>query len=93
LSAAKLSTERRQVARGACIDAALALDVGAEGAELRLMDADTGAEIALARGTHSAMAKACAIDRPTDLRLDIEMRVGAGTADALLATLTRNYRN
>lgn len=93
LNAETLSKERRQVPRGACVDAALALDSGAEGAEIRLIDADTGAEIALARGTRSAMATACALDRSTDLRLDIEMRVGAGSAEALLATLTRNHRN
>jgi hypothetical protein len=89
LSAEKLSTERRHVARGVCLDAALALDVGAEGAELRVVDADTGAEIALARGTHSAIATACALEKPGDLRVSIEMRVGAGAADALLATLER----
>jgi hypothetical protein len=93
LSAETLAKEQRQVPRGTCLDAAMALDTGAEGAEIRLVDADTGAEIALARGTYSVMATACALDRPTDLRLDIEMRVGAGTADAFLATLTRNHRN
>jgi hypothetical protein len=89
LSAEKITTEHRNVPRGTCLDAALAIDAGAEGAELRLTDTDTGAELALARGTYSALTDVCAIDSPSDARVTIEMRVGAGSAAAFLATLTQ----
>lgn len=88
LSADKTSTEQRVVPRGTCLDAALAIDSGAEGAQLRITDADAGADVELARGTYSALAEVCAVDR-SDLRVNIEMRVGAGTAAAFLLTLTR----
>lgn len=74
---------------GRCMDVALALDTGAEGAELRFLDADTGEELSLERGTHAAFGSTCAAGPRPSLRLRIETRVGAGSATALLARILR----
>ncbi len=71
---------------GRCVDATLALGAGATGAELRLVDAADGKEIALARGAWVASARACAIDAATTLHARAEMRVSAGTTTGLYAT-------
>jgi hypothetical protein len=88
LDATTLVTETTRVTEGACLDVALAVDSGAQGADLRLVDAETGAEVNSARGTYSALAWACAVDR-RPLALRIEMRVLAGSGDALLAELAQ----
>lgn len=74
---------------GRCLDVALALDTGAEGAELRFVDEETGEELSLKRGTHSAFGSVCASGPRPSLRLRIETRVGAGTANALVARVLR----
>jgi hypothetical protein len=76
--------ERRDilVPRGGCMDLSLALGPGAAGAEVRLLDASTGAELELGRGTYSASARACALARG-ELRARVELRVKTGTTTAL----------
>ena len=71
---------------GRCVDVSLALGPGATGAEIRLVDKGTGAEIQLARGTHATSARACSIGRPRTLNASAELRVAAGTASGLFAT-------
>lgn len=92
LDATDLATARAQVAPGTCLEVALALGSGAQGAELRIVDVDGDAEVARARGTYSAMAEVCALDRPKALELRIELRVIAGATDALLSMSPRTPR-
>ncbi len=89
LAPTRLVTDDAKVPAGQCIDIALALGSGAEGAELRLVDAETNDELALTRGTYSALAEACALDRPRPLVVRIELRAAAGTGDGLLAKQPR----
>jgi hypothetical protein len=56
------------------------------GAELRLVDEAGDIELALVRGTHAALARACALQRPTTLSVRVEMRLAAGSAQGLYAT-------
>jgi hypothetical protein len=92
LSSARFVTDEAKVPPGQCLDVALALGVGAEGAELRLVDVTTNEELALTRGTYSVLAEACAVDRPGPLDLRIELRAAAGAGDALLAKHPRPAR-
>lgn len=71
---------------GRCMDVALALGPGASGAEVRLTDRDSGAELDLGSGTVSAGARACALDRPSGLRVRAELRAVTGASEALVAT-------
>jgi hypothetical protein len=84
LSSARFITDEVKVPPGQCLDVGLALGVGAEGAELRLVDVEANEELALTRGNYSALAEACAIDRTRPLELRIELRAAAGAGDALL---------
>ena len=69
-----------------CVDFTLALGSGASGAEIRLIDIGNGKELALARGTYSTSARACALRRPNTLRVRAELRCAVGQTEALLAT-------
>ncbi|HEX4338137.1 MAG TPA: hypothetical protein VH062_19650 [Polyangiaceae bacterium] len=89
LAPTRLVTDDTKVPPGQCVDVALALGPGAEGAELRLLDPETNEELALARGTYSALAEACALDRPTPLAVRLELRAAAGSGDALLVKQPR----
>ncbi len=71
---------------GRCVDITLALDKGATGAELRLLDKDDGSEVALVRGPHSTSARACALDRRDTLNVTAELRVVTGETTGLVAT-------
>lgn len=88
LDSATLATERGEIQPGACLVVAAALDAGSEGAELRLVDAGSDGEVAVARGTYSSLAEACAAG-PKPLELRIEIRLAAGRSDALFTTLSR----
>jgi hypothetical protein len=78
--------EQAVVPVGRCLTFVLATGAGVTGVELRLTDASSGVEIALSRGAVSASARACSLDRPGPLELDVRARAGAGSADALLAS-------
>lgn len=71
---------------GRCVDITLALDAGANGAEIRLLNKADGQELALARGSQSTSTRACALDRPDTLHASAELRVSNGTAVGLVAT-------
>jgi hypothetical protein len=71
---------------GRCVDVTLALGPGATGAEIRLVDTADGKELGLTRGTYSASARACALDRTGTLNARAELRAGAGQTRALTAT-------
>lgn len=88
LSPAALSNQEVAVRPGECVAMAIALGPGAEGAELRLVDSTNGEEIALARGTYSALSEACAT-RTAPKAVHVEARSGAGSADAVFATIRR----
>jgi hypothetical protein len=85
LSATQLERKDVFVPVGRCVDLSLALGAGASGAELRVIDAQTGKEVELARGTYSTSARACALERG-DLRARAELRVKVGATTALFAT-------
>jgi hypothetical protein len=78
--------EQAVVPVGRCLTFVLAAGPGVSGVELRLTDSSSGAEIALGRGAVSASARACSIDRPGPLELDVRLRAITGSADALLAS-------
>jgi hypothetical protein len=86
LSADRLSRMDVLVPVGRCVDVTLALDSGTAGAEIRLIDRQTEDEIAMARGSYSSNARACALDRPTTLNVVAEFRVTAGRGAGLVAT-------
>lgn len=85
VSATEIASQVEQVPFGRCVEVVLALGIGASGAELRLVDEETGQELALARGTDSVAARACALERSATLRARIEMRCLAGETQALFA--------
>ncbi len=89
LTPTQLTTEEMSVPPGQCLDVAMALGEGAEGAELRLVDVDAGDQVSLMRGTYSAFAEACALDRASPLRLRLEMHAVAGSTVSLLSTHLR----
>jgi hypothetical protein len=70
---------------GRCVDVSLALGPGATGAEVRLINRESGEELDFARGTHSAGARACAAGRGRTFSVRAELRARAGRADALAA--------
>ena len=83
LSPERLETEAVLVPVGRCIELTLAVGASATGAEVRLVNSDSGEELALARGTTVASARACANDT---LHVRAELRVAAGQSDGLSAT-------
>jgi hypothetical protein len=83
-----LDTEELLVPIGRCVDLTLAVGAGATGAEVRLVDTDSGEELALARGTNATSARACALDARGGgtVHARAELRVAAGQAEGLSAT-------
>lgn len=86
LTPSQLSRMEILVPVGRCVDVTLALDTGASGAEIRLIDKSDGSEVSLSRGPHSTSTRACALDRPGTLNAIAEFRVALGEADGLVAT-------
>jgi hypothetical protein len=86
LSPARFETVDLLVPIGRCVDLTLALGPGATGAEIRMVDTADGKELGLTRGTYSAGARACALDRTGTLNARAELRAGAGQTRALTAT-------
>lgn len=70
-----------------CADVVLALGPDASGAEVRIVDAATGAELERGYGRHQAAARACALGRNDTLKARVELAVASGATEAL--TLTR----
>jgi len=69
-----------------CVDFTLAVGSGATGAEVRIVDRDSGAELNRARGTHTVNAEVCAVDHAGGtINARAELRVAAGHGDALSA--------
>jgi hypothetical protein len=89
LSPDALAAEEITIPPGRCVDAALGLGPGAEGAELRLVAAGDRRELARARGAYSALAATCAATGEPPLRVTIELRTAAGTTTALLGLHVR----
>jgi hypothetical protein len=73
---------------GRCVDLTLALGPGSTGAEVRLVDSDSGEELAFARGTTVTSARACAVSAHSagTVHARAELRVAAGHGVALSAT-------
>ena len=86
LGPTELTVRRATVPVGRCMSFGLAAGAGGVGAELRLVDEAGDLELALVRGTHAALARACALQRPTTLSVRVEMRLAAGSAQGLYAT-------
>ena len=86
LSSTKLERMDVLIPVGRCVDVTLALDAGAIGAEIRLIDKADGHEVALARGPESASTRACALDRPDTLHVTAELKVSNGSSVGLVAT-------
>ncbi|MEI9950752.1 MAG: hypothetical protein WDO74_17680 [Pseudomonadota bacterium] len=80
-----LETEQFLVPFGRCVDFTLALGVGSTGAEVRLVDDESGEELALSRGTNATSARICAIDAHAGgtIHARAELRVNAGQGDGL----------
>lgn len=88
LSPEHLDSEDILVPVGRCIDITLAVGAGATGAEVRLIDSDSGDELALSRGTTVTSARVCALDARSGgtVHARAELRVAAGSGDGLSAT-------
>jgi hypothetical protein len=86
LSSSRLERMDVLVPVGRCVDITLALDRGASGAEIRLIDTADQSEISLVRGPHSTSTRACALDRPSTLNVSAEFRVNVGETSGLVAT-------
>ena len=85
LSPEHLELEKLLVPFGRCVDFTLALGVGSSGAEVRLVDDESGEELAFARGTNATSARICAIDSRSGgtIHARAELRVDAGQGDGL----------
>jgi hypothetical protein len=83
-----LGTEQILVPLGRCVDVTLALGATTTGAEVRLVDAASGEELALSRGTNATSARACAIGASSGgtIHARAEMRVRAGQGEGLSTT-------
>lgn len=83
-----LEAEPLLVPFGRCMDVALGLGPGCSGAEVRLVDQESGEELALGRGTHSASAQVCALTGRAGgtIHARAELRVNAGRGEGLSAT-------
>ena len=88
LSPEHLDTEQILVPLGRCVDVTLALGAGSTGAEVRLLDKDSGEELALGRGTNAASARLCAVGTRAagTIEARAEFRANAGQGDGLSAT-------
>lgn len=89
LSPTALSTLDLTVPFGRCVDVGLALGADALGAEIRLVAAETGAQVALARGPHATSARVCSLEAATaheHLKTRAELRVRTGSGKALVST-------
>jgi hypothetical protein len=89
LSEAAIEAFELTVPFGRCIDIALGLDPGAAGAEIRLVSAASGKEIALGRGPHASSTRVCALDAESvkeNLKTRVELRVASGAGVGLVAT-------
>jgi len=80
-----LETQQFLIPFGRCIDFTLALGLGSTGAEVRLVDEESGEELALSRGTNAASARICAIDAHAGgtIHARAELRVDAGQGEGL----------
>jgi hypothetical protein len=85
LSPTALARHTLEVPARSCLDATIAVGPGAEGVELRLIDASKNDELSLVRGTYSAIATICTLERTGPTRIDLEARSASGSAAALLA--------
>jgi len=83
-----LETELFLVPFGRCVDFTLALGAGSAGAEVRLVDEESGEELALSRGTSATSARICAVDARAGgtIHARAELRVDAGQSEGLSTT-------
>lgn len=86
LSEAKRATFELEVPLTRCVDVVLALGVAASGAEVRIVDLDTGLEVERGYGRHAAAARVCAFGGKPKLRVRVELRTTSGTTQALVLT-------
>lgn len=85
LSPTQLSVLPVAVPAGRCVDITLSLGTGSTGAEIRLLDLASNAEVAFARGTYTADTTACAQNRGA-LNMRAELRTANGSGSALVTT-------
>lgn len=81
LDAAALRTSNFSVLAGACVEVIAAIDAGAQGLDLRIVDGITG-ESSLVRGATVASDRLCAAGTPKAAKM--ELRLSQGKADALV---------
>ena len=83
-----LETEQLLVPFGRCVDFTLALGQGSTGAEVRLVDDQSGEELASSRGTDATSARICAFDARAGgtIHARAELRVAAGQGEGLSTT-------
>ncbi len=85
LSETELTRLALAVPLGRCTDVFVAVGPGGSGAEVRLVDAENGLEIALSRGTVAATARACALENGP-IEAIAELRSAHGKATALVTS-------
>lgn len=88
LSPEQLASEPLLVPFGRCVDFTLALAAGATGAEVRILDEQSGEQLALSRGTTATSARVCALDARAGgtIHARAELRVNAGHSEAFSTT-------
>ncbi len=85
LSETELERMQLPVPKGRCLDVFVAVGAGGSGAEVRLIDAKSGLEIAMSRGNVAATARACALEGGP-VEAIAELRTGQGKMAALVTT-------
>lgn len=89
LSDSELKSIDLTVPFGRCVDVALALGRDGIGAEVRLVSAASGTEIAFGRGAHAASARVCSLEAGSaeaNLKTRAELRIASGAGPGLVAT-------
>ncbi|HEU4410685.1 MAG TPA: hypothetical protein VFS43_35855 [Polyangiaceae bacterium] len=84
LDAAQRRAFDARVPERRCLEVGAAVGGGATGVELRLLDGAGGAELARGRGPYATAARVCAGERPR--ALSVEVRLGAGKGEAVVAS-------
>lgn len=84
LAPTRIFSKDLSIPSGNCLDVSAALGPGATGIEVRLLDAQTAAQLALGHGPWLAFASVCAPQNTRALAIRAELRVSAGEANALL---------
>ncbi len=84
LAPTRIFSQDFSIPSGNCMDVSAALGPSATGIEIRLLHAQTAAQLAIGHGPWVAFASVCAPPNTPALAIHAELRVGAGETNALL---------